>query len=166
MLTRSPVVSRSWRWGVIPLGGRLDVDLVCGISCRGRGRTNLVVAIGRNGLLVAISGALGRRGLLVAVTLGTWGLQCQRLMSPAVQGWWRVRIVAGVLLLRRGSVSSSVVARRVSRHIQTDSRQQDRIRSGVEGRSDGRAAGDGLAKRTGGGVERRGWKGAGGKGGQ
>ena len=34
------------------------------------GQTNLVVAIGRTRLLVAISGALRRRGLLVAVARG------------------------------------------------------------------------------------------------
>lgn len=66
-----------------------------------------------------------------------------------------LRIVAGgVLLLWRGSVSTSVVARtRVSRHIQTDSRRSNCARDGPggRGRSDGRAAEDGLAGWTGGG---------------
>lgn len=97
--------------GVIPLGGLLDVDLVCGISCRGPGRTNLVVAIGRDGLLVAISGALGRRGLLIAVTLRTFGAamsasqQCPAVQRPVVRtdSNQRTAAVAGERILQRCS---------------------------------------------------------------
>lgn len=61
--------------GVVDIPGvpaaREDRMLGGCVSRRGDGQTNLVVAIGRARLLVAISGALGWRGLLlVAVALG------------------------------------------------------------------------------------------------
>ena len=85
-LTRSAVVIRRLRRGVESLGRRLlrgrEGGLACGISCRGCGWTNLVVAIGRAGLLEAIAraGRLGGSGLLVTVSLGTAYIKpCQPL---------------------------------------------------------------------------------------
>jgi hypothetical protein len=71
MLTRSPVVIRGRRRGMVTLGRLLAKNSVRRILGRGHGETNLGVAIGRGRrLLVAIGGALGWRDLLVAVVLG------------------------------------------------------------------------------------------------
>jgi hypothetical protein len=95
-----PSVSKTMLTGSpVVIRGRRRGLLVC------LGRRLLVTAVSRARLLVAaISGALGWMGLLEAVIL--------------------VWIVTGVLLLWWRGVSTRVVARtRVSRHIQTDSRQ-------------------------------------------